>query len=139
MLSMKKLIFTFILTLGILSCNSNDDNQPEEEEVQIDYSIIIGKWNWISTCGGVTGACGYPSEEYFYTIEFKDDSSFIKIINDDTIEETSYVVTEVTPTDSYNLFHINLENGNIFVCKVENDILGIGEGSLSSFYEEIIN
>ena len=43
---MKKLIYLFILTLGIISCGSDD-------EMGIDNSDLTGKWNWTSTDGGI--------------------------------------------------------------------------------------
>jgi hypothetical protein len=43
---MKKIIYLFILTLGIISCNSDD-------EKAIDNSDLIGKWNWTNTDGGI--------------------------------------------------------------------------------------
>ncbi len=43
---MKKLIYLFILTMGIISC-STDDN------IRIDNSDLIGKWNWTNTDGGI--------------------------------------------------------------------------------------
>lgn len=45
---MKKLIYLFILTLGITSCSSDD-------ETTIDNSDLIGKWNWTMTEGGING------------------------------------------------------------------------------------
>lgn len=43
---MKKLIYLFILTLGVMSCNSDD-------ETEINNLDLIGKWNWTSTDGGI--------------------------------------------------------------------------------------
>ena len=43
---MKKLIYFFIINLGIISCSS--DNQTA-----IDNSDLIGKWNWTNTDGGI--------------------------------------------------------------------------------------
>lgn len=43
---MKKLIYIFILTIGIISCNTDDDTK-------IDNSDLVGKWNWINTDGGI--------------------------------------------------------------------------------------
>ena len=44
---MKKLIYLFLLTLGVISCNS--------EENTIDNSDLIGQWNWTNTEGGISG------------------------------------------------------------------------------------
>jgi hypothetical protein len=41
-----KKIYIFILTLGIISCSSDD-------EIGIDNSDLIGNWNWTNTDGGI--------------------------------------------------------------------------------------
>ena len=45
---MKNLIYLFILTLGIMSCSSDN-------ETTIDNTDLIGEWNWTSTGGGING------------------------------------------------------------------------------------
>lgn len=43
---MKKLIYLFVLTLGIISCSSDD-------ETDISNSDLVGVWNWTGTSGGL--------------------------------------------------------------------------------------
>jgi hypothetical protein len=43
---MKKLIYLFVLTLGIISCGSDD-------ETEISNSDLVGIWNWTGTSGGL--------------------------------------------------------------------------------------
>ena len=43
---MKKLIYLFVLTLGIISCSSDD-------ETEISNSDLVGIWNWTGTSGGL--------------------------------------------------------------------------------------
>ncbi|WP_299163184.1 hypothetical protein [uncultured Tenacibaculum sp.] len=43
---MKNLIYLFILTLGIISCSSDN-------ETEINNTDLVGEWNWISTDGGI--------------------------------------------------------------------------------------
>jgi len=43
---MKKLIYLFVLTSGIISCSSDD-------ETEISNSDLIGIWNWTGTSGGL--------------------------------------------------------------------------------------
>jgi hypothetical protein len=43
---MKKIIYLLVLTLGIISCNSDD-------ETEISNTDLIGKWNWTNTNGGI--------------------------------------------------------------------------------------
>ena len=45
---MKKLIYLFILTLGIISCSSDDDNRQNKYEFIAKYSDTV-------TVGGVVG------------------------------------------------------------------------------------
>lgn len=43
---MKKMVYLFVLTLGIISCSSDD-------EIKINNSDLVGIWNWYSTDGGI--------------------------------------------------------------------------------------
>ena len=43
---MKKLIYLFVLTLGVISCSSDD-------ETKISNSDLVGVWNWTGTSGGL--------------------------------------------------------------------------------------
>ena len=43
---MKKLIYLFVLTLGIISCSSDDESE-------ISNSDFVGIWNWTGTSGGL--------------------------------------------------------------------------------------
>ena len=44
--NMNKIICLFILTLGIISCSSDD-------ETSIDNADLNGNWNWTNTDGGI--------------------------------------------------------------------------------------
>jgi len=41
---MKKIILLIVILFGILSCSKNDDSE---------YNQFVGKWNWVSTDGGL--------------------------------------------------------------------------------------
>ena len=43
---MKNIIYLFILTLGIISCISDN-------ETEINNSDLVGEWNWTNTDGGI--------------------------------------------------------------------------------------
>lgn len=43
---MKNIIYLFILTLGIISCSSDN-------ETEINNSDLVGEWNWTNTDGGI--------------------------------------------------------------------------------------
>lgn len=43
---MKKMIIVFMITIGFVSCST-------EDKTKIDDSDLIGKWNWMRTNGGI--------------------------------------------------------------------------------------
>jgi hypothetical protein len=45
---MKKLMYLFMLALGVVSCSSNN-------ETTINNSDLVGGWNWTRTDGGIAG------------------------------------------------------------------------------------
>ena len=66
----KQLFFTFLLVLGLCSCNSDDDNSSSNEE-----NTLIGKWKLISITdeGQLEQASVCESKSI---IEFKNDNTF---------------------------------------------------------------
>jgi hypothetical protein len=97
---MKKLIYLFILTLGIFSCSSSDENE-------IDNSELIGKWNWISSCGGFTGNCWYPSENNYESVEFTN-NAYIKRINGVLDTEINYTMTDTYMNGTSTIYVMEL-------------------------------
>jgi len=136
---MKKLIFIFILAFGFISCSSDDETQNIIEETPIDFSELIGKWNWVSFCGGVTGACAYPDEDYFYTIEFKEDLTYIKVTNGALIEEVGFTINEINDIETYYLYSISFEDGSndVYWVHVHDGYLSISAGERGWLYEPI--
>ena len=102
---MKKIFCLFILTLGFISCSSDDENA-------IDNSELIGKWNWVSSCGGFTGGCWYPSEDNYESVEFTNDL-YIKKNNGIVDTEINYSITDSHINGTDVLYIIELQNGNI--------------------------
>lgn len=43
---MKKIILFLVLTIGSVSCNADGESE-------ITNSTLVGKWNWVSTDGGI--------------------------------------------------------------------------------------
>jgi len=99
---MKKLIYLFILSLGITTCSSDD-------ETRIDNSELIGKWNWISSCGGLTGGCWYPNENNYESIEFTNDI-YIKKINGVLDTKISYSITDSYMNGTSLIFIMELDD-----------------------------
>ena len=128
---MKKLIFIFILTLGTISCSSDDEAQ---DEVQIVISELTGKWNWVSSCGGFTGDCWFPSDDNFESIEFKNDLSYIEKINGIIVTETNYLVPEMIIE---NVYKIEFHNGYSTYFRFVDDNLSIQGGDFWSEYKRI--
>jgi len=127
---MKKFICLFILVLGMISCSSDD-------EAQIDNSKLIGKWNWISSCGGFTGGCWYPSVDNYESIEFKD-NIYIKKKNGVIDSEINYLITDNTHTNgTYMLYEIEFQDGNRMFFRFIGKNLSIVGGDFWKEYERI--
>ena len=126
---MKKLIYLFILTFGIISCSSDD-------ETGIDNSELIGKWNWISSCGGFTGDCWYPSEDNYESVEFTNDL-YIKKNNGSVNTEMNYSITDSHINRIDILYIIELENGNMLRFRFIDSNLNIEGGDFWKEYERI--
>ncbi len=62
---------------------------------------IVGKWEWVESCGGFTGGCWYPASDHKEQVEFTSDYRYIRTVNGTKVFDISF-----TPGDSY-------ENGNI--------------------------
>ncbi|WP_062062971.1 hypothetical protein [Aquimarina longa] len=72
---MKNLIYLLILTLGIISCSSDN-------ETEMNNPDLIGKWNWTNTDGGIA-----------YHIHETPETTG-KIINLNLLENFEYSITE---------------------------------------------
>ncbi len=72
---MKNLFYLLLLTLGIISCSSDD-------ETRIDNSDLIGNWNWTNNDGGI----GFHIHETPETT--------LKVIHLNLNENYEYSVTE---------------------------------------------
>lgn len=76
-----KLLLISLISLTIFSCEKEDTN----------LSGLIGKWNWVSSTGGIAGITYTPkSIGYTKTIEFTGDSIFRLYRNDTLIVESKY-------------------------------------------------
>jgi hypothetical protein len=124
---MKKIFCLFILTLGFISCSSDDENA-------IDNSELIGKWNWVSSCGGFTGGCWYPSEDNYESVEFMNDL-YIKKNNGIVDTEINYSITDSHINGTDVLYIIELQNGNILRFRFIDSNLSIAGGDFWKEYE----
>lgn len=126
---MKNLIYLLIFTLGIISCSS-------DVETEIDNSELIGKWNWISSCGGFTGGCWYPSEDNYESVEFTN-SLYIQKINSVIDTEINYSITDSYINGTDILYIIEFQNGNTMRFRFIDDNLSIEGGDFWKEYERI--
>jgi hypothetical protein len=126
---MKKIFCLIILTLGFISCSSDDENT-------IDNSELIGKWNWVSSCGGFTGGCWYPNEDNYESVEFTNDL-YIKKNNDIVDTEINYSITDSYINGTDVLYIIELQNGNILRFRFIDSNLSIAGGDFWKEYERM--
>lgn len=87
---MKKLIYIFILTFGIISCSSKG-------ELKIDNSDLTGEWNWTNTDGGI----GFHIHETPKTTG--------KIIHLILIENYTYSITENSKEISKGTYSLTMK------------------------------
>ena len=125
---MKKLIYLFILILGIISCSSDDGTG-------VDNSELIGKWDWISSCGGFTGDCWYPSEDNYEIVEFT--NLQYKKNNGKIKTEINYSIIDSRINGNDILYIAELENGNILRFKFINSNLSIESGDFWKEYKRV--
>jgi hypothetical protein len=71
---MKRIYFIIFLLAFLTSCEkkSNDGSIA---------NIIIGKWEWVKSCGGFTGGCWYPSVNNTKQVEFTSSHRYITSFN----------------------------------------------------------
>lgn len=105
-----RIAFYFLFIVIAFSCSSNDDVKIEEE-ISIEDPSLIGKWLWISSCGGITGDCWYPPVGYKETMTFGADSTFIEMQDDIVSIDSRYLITDTLAIGSQRVYTINFEYG----------------------------
>jgi len=85
---MKKIIYLFVLILGIVSCSSDDENEISNKD-------LIGKWNWTNTDGGIGFHIHETPETTGKTIHltFTDNYHFSIVENGNEISNGTYELT----------------------------------------------
>lgn len=78
---MKHLLFVTVLSLLLLSCEKINYDIPEG---------ITGNWEWTGSCGGFTGACWYPSDNYKISVEFTRSGKYIRTENGLCVIKTGF-------------------------------------------------
>jgi len=127
---MQKLRFIGLSMLLVFACDSNSDNENES-------SKLIGTWDWVSSCGGFTGGCWYPSAENYESIEFKANMTYIQKSNDLIILESTYAITDTITNGTDVLYTLEFDNGFSSRFRLINDTLSIEGGDFWKVYKKI--
>jgi hypothetical protein len=128
----------FIFLILTLACS-------KEKEVILQVQSldqIIGTWKWESTCGGITGACGYSSKSQYGEISFSKDGHLIQKFQDSIHMTANYTIVKDGETNG-TLMLDNIISGDILVTHSEcyisltNNKLYIDKGSITESYSKI--
>ena len=95
---MNKLFISACLILSLCGCKKSQSGSGDARK-------LIGKWKWVSSCGGIAGICYYAKDtpdSLIQTIEFTKDNQYLVYLNNRLTEKYSY---ESFPSESpYNHF-----------------------------------
>lgn len=65
---------------------------------------ILGRWQWIESCGGFAGGCFTPeSSGDRISIEFRSDLTYRQFVNDTLIRTCSYEIARSTSSDGKSM------------------------------------
>ena len=114
--------------MPFVSCKKN--------EIQNNSSSIIGEWIWVSTCGGITGACETPkSTNKRINLVFTANSICFEYQNDTlTSSRRFYIYKLVDPNDSKDITFL-LDGDQIFSVSNNSLYLIITESDFGSYYK----
>lgn len=99
-------------------------------------SRLVGTWDWVSSCGGFTGGCWYPSAQDVESVEFKTDWTYIKKVNDSIVLESKYIVDESRINGADVIYTIEFENRIKMPFRVIKDTLSIQGGDFWKNYKK---
>lgn len=125
---MKSKLIVLSLLLITISCVRKEDIKFD------DVNLLVGKWSWVSACGGLTGACAYPEPNQNVTIQFTRDSKYIEAVNDTIINEYNFMITEIVYATS-TMYYLNLDSLFSWNMQLSNDELNIYRGDLVLNYK----
>ncbi len=101
------------------------------------HKKLIGKWNWTSSCGGITGECWYPSDDNKEEIEFDYNMDFIEKLNNSVVHEYKYGFIDSFISGQDTLYKIGFDNGHDTYYRFVGDKLNIQGGDFWKEYEKI--
>ena len=132
---MKRLIYLFlviIIGVNLISCEKQDA-EPQLRE-------LPGSWQWTATCGGFTGACSYPDEENYKSLEIND-ARYIEWTNGSITIDMEYVIIDTLISESnypYEVaYELSLEDGSRLDITLFKELnkLAIGNDPFLDYYE----
>jgi hypothetical protein len=75
------------------------------------HKKLIGRWNWVSSCGGYTGRCWYSSENHYEQIEFDNNMKYIEKYNGSTVRVLKYKFIRNFVCGQDTIYEIGFDNG----------------------------
>ncbi|MBU2940476.1 hypothetical protein KO494_13090 [Lacinutrix sp. C3R15] len=91
---MKKFVSILILGISLVSCSADDETVITNEDTELEYPSITGKWNMVSSCGGIADDCWYSTGDYTKMVEFKNNLEYVEKINNIIEVESTYLITD---------------------------------------------
>ena len=101
------------------------------------HKKLIGKWNWISSCGGFTGGCWYPSEDNYEQIEFDYTMRYIEKYNGAIVQDHLYHFIDSHINGESFIYEIGFDDGYDTFCYFSGDTLYIQGGDFWKKYDRI--
>jgi hypothetical protein len=123
---MKKICI--LVMIFICACNKDDIL----EVTSIDQ--VPGKWEWESTCGGITYNCTYSSKSNHASIEFATGNKYTELHNDTIYLQTNYTISKVD--DTFGTLILDKPNTTLPITILNNRLL-ITRGELMDSYLKI--
>jgi hypothetical protein len=128
MTHMKPKLMLLSLLLITFSCSKKEDIKFD------DVNQLLGKWFWVSACGGFSGGCIYPSSTEHTTIEFNKNGKYVESVNGTIIKEYNYRITEIVYSTSA-VYYLNLDSLYSWNIQLLNNELSIYRGDLIFSYK----
>lgn len=97
-------------------------------------AVLVGKWKYLSSTGGITGKGAGWDEKSTILFEFKKKGTFKKIENKKTVLCDSFSTeTQVVAEGGENLIKINFKNQMAMLASIKSDTLFLQEDVADGF------
>lgn len=101
------------------------------------HQKLIGKWNWIESCGGWTGDCWYPDVHSYEIIEFDNNMVYTSLKNGEEEQSFKYQFTDSYLSGSETIYKIALDNGHETSYYIDGDLLIVQGGDFWMEFERV--